>query len=151
MTGLTVEAGGVSLVIDLSYISPDPEMSALAVNTVADIYILEQLNAKYEATERANRWLADRVGELRLRVEVSSRNLEAFRRRAGLVNIGDTTLYAQQLAELNSQLIGQRTVLAEAEARYNQVQRLLETPGGLDTAAAVLESPLIQRLREQES
>ena len=114
LTGLTVEAGGVSLVIDLSYISPDPEMSALAVNTVADIYILEQLNAKYEATERANRWLADRVGELRLRVEVSSRNLEAFRRRAGLVNIGDTTLYAQQLAELNSQLIGQRTVLAEA-------------------------------------
>ena len=95
MTGLTVEAGGVSLVIDLSYISPDPEMSALAVNTVADIYILEQLNAKYEATEWANRWLADRVGELRLRVEVSSRNLEAFRRRAGLVNIGDTTLYAQ--------------------------------------------------------
>ena len=42
-------------------------------------------------------------------------------------------------------------MLAEAEARYNQVQRLLETPGGLDTAAAVLESPLIQRLREQES
>ena len=35
-------------------------------------------------------------------------------------------------------------------ARYHQVQRLLETPGGLDTAAAVLESPLIQRLREQE-
>lgn len=151
LTGLTVEAGGVSLVIDLSYMSPDPQMAALAANTVADIYILEQLNAKYEATERANRWLAGRFGELRLRVEGSSRNLEAFRRRAGLVNIGDTTLYAQQLAELNSQLIGSRTILAEAEARYNQVQRLLETPGGLDSAAAVLDSALIQRLREQES
>jgi len=151
LAGLSVEAGGTSLVIDLSYISKDPEMAALATNTVADIYILEQLNAKYEATERANRWLADRVGELRLRVEASSRNLESFRRRAGLVNIGDTTLYAQQLAELNSQLIQSRTVLAEAEARYNQVQRLLETPGRLDSAAAVLESPLIQRLREQES
>ncbi len=149
--GLEVEAGGTSLVIDLIYVSPDPEMSALAVNTVADIYILEQLNAKYEATERANRWLADRVGELRLRVEGSSRILESFRRRAGLVNIGDTTLYAQQLAELNTQSIVSRTVLAEAEARFNQVQRLLETPGGLDSAAAVLESPLIQRLREQES
>ena len=151
LAGLSVEAGGTSLVIDLSYISKDPEVAALATNTVADIYILEQLNAKYEATERANRWLADRVGELRLRVEASSRNLESFRRRAGLVNIGDTTLYAQQLAELNSQLIQSRTVLAEAEARYNQVQRLLETPGRLDSAAAVLESPLIQRLREQES
>ena len=151
LAGLSVEAGGTSLVIDLSYISKDPEMAALATNTVADIYILEQLNAKYEATERANRWLADRLGEMRLRVEASSRNLKSFRRRAGLVNIGDTTLYAQQLAELNSQLIQSRTVLAEAEARYNQVQRLLETPGGLDSAAAVLESPLIQRLREQES
>jgi capsular exopolysaccharide synthesis family protein len=151
LAGLSVEAGGASLVIDLSYISPDPDMAALATNTVADLYILGQLNAKYEATERANRWLADRVGELRLRVGASSRKLESFRRRAGLVNIGDTTLYAQQLAELNSQLIGSRTVLAEADARYNQVQRLLGTPGGLDTAAAVLESPLIQRLREQES
>ncbi len=157
LAGLTVESGGTSLVINLSYISPDPHMAALAANTVADIYILEQINAKYEATERANRWLADRVGELRLRVEGSSQKLENFRRRAGLVNdgyipwVGNTTLYAQQLAELNSQSINSRTVMAEAEARYNQVQRLLETPGGLDSAAAVLDSALIQRLREQES
>ena len=151
LSGLYVDAGSRSLVLLVEYTSSDAEFAALAANSVADLYILDQLNAKYEATERANRWLSDRVSELRLRVEESSRALEDFRREVGFVTVGDTTLYDQQLAELNTQLIIARTQLAEAEARYGQVQRLLKAAGGIESAAAVLDSPLIQKLREKEA
>jgi capsular exopolysaccharide synthesis family protein len=67
------------------------------------------------------------------------------------VTVGGSTLLQQQLSELNSQLIAARAQRAEAEARYQQIQRLLESEDGINSAAAVLQSPLIQHLREQET
>jgi len=151
LSGLSVYPGDRSLVMKVSYTSPDPDFAALAANTLADVYILDKLNEKYETSERSNRWLTDRVEELRLRYENSSSAVEEFRLGAGLANIGDTSLYDQQLAGLNGQLIAMRTQLAEAEARYNQVGQLLKSASGVDAAAAVLDSALIQRLRETES
>lgn len=148
---LFVDTSLRSRVLFIHYSSPDPEMAALAANTVADVYILDQLNAKYEAAERANAWLSDRVNELRQRVEASSKALEDYRRQAGIIEIGGTDVFTQQLAELNSQLIDARNKYSETKARYDQVQGLLASPDGIETAAAVLESPLIQQLRGQET
>lgn len=146
---LYVDTATRSRVLFIHYSSRDPRMAALAANTAADVYILDQLNAKYEAAERANAWLSDRVNELRQRVETSSKALEDYRRQAGIV--GGSDAFTQQLAQLNTELIGARNEYAETKARYDQVQVLLASPDGIETAAAVLESPLIQRLREQET
>ena len=151
MSGLYVDTALRSNVLFITYSSIDPKMAAKAANATADVYILDQLNAKYEATERANAWLGDRVNELRQRLENSSQELENFRRQAGLLEIDGSTIFTQQYAELSSEAAAARTRRAEAEARYNQVQQLLSSDAGVGTAAAVLDSPLIQRLREQEA
>ncbi|WP_428355916.1 polysaccharide biosynthesis tyrosine autokinase [Methyloprofundus sp.] len=57
----------------------------------------------------------------------------------------------QQLSEINSQLIIARTQRAEAEARVRQVQRLVRQGGEVGSVSEVLNSSLIQRLKEQES
>ena len=58
---------------------------------------------------------------------------------------------AQQVSELNTQLILARTARAEKEARRDQVRRLLNLGGdGLASATEVLGSPLISSLVEQE-
>ena len=56
----------------------------------------------------------------------------------------------QQLAEFNNQLMAARIKRAEAELRENQVRSLQRSQGNIETAAVVLENPLIQRLRETE-
>ena len=48
-------------------------------------------------------------------------------------------------------MITARAARAEAEARYAQVEALLDIEGGISSAAAVLQSPLIQNLRSQET
>jgi uncharacterized protein involved in exopolysaccharide biosynthesis len=55
------------------------------------------------------------------------------------------------MAELNAQLILGRTASAETEARLQQLNRLLESDDGVTSAGEVLDSPLIQRLREQQT
>ena len=148
---LTIEPAGTSRVIFVRITSPDPELAALLANTAAQVYIDDQVAAKSEQTELANAWLQDRAIELKRRVEESARSVEEHRRKSGLINVDGSSLLAQQLAELNSSLIIARAQRAESEARYAQVQKLLESEGGIETAAAVLDSPLIQRLREQET
>lgn len=149
---LNVTASERSRAIRLDFTSEDPELAAAVVNALADTYVLQTAENKRTATNRASEWLERRAEEVRERMVRAENELANYRRDVGLVDLGQqVTLLTQQLVELNRELIEARSQLNEAEARYQQVQSLLMSPGGLETAAAVLQSQLIQRLREQES
>ena len=64
--GLSVVPEESSRVITVQYNSPDPQMAALAANTTAEIYILDQLSTRGEATLQATEWLSERVNEMRM-------------------------------------------------------------------------------------
>ncbi|HYD50662.1 MAG TPA: GumC family protein, partial [Terriglobales bacterium] len=149
--GLSVTPHDRSRVLTVTYTSTDPAFAALAANTVSELYILDQLAAKGDATSRASKWLSERVNEMRRRVIDSEQRLEEFRRTAGIVEVGGATLFQQQLVGLNEELIQARNKRAETEARYEQVQAMLKSGGDAQAIAAVLDSRLIQGLREQEA
>lgn len=148
---LTVVPAQRARVINVRFNSPDPELAARAANAVADTYILDQLETKGKATSQATEFLNQRANELRNRVIESEKKLEDFRRQSGIIEVGGTSVYQRQRDELETQLIQARAKRAEADARYEQVQKMLKAGDGTDTAAAVLDSQLIQRLREQEA
>ena len=148
---LAIEPSDTSRVIFVRVTSPDPEFAAKLANMAAQVYIDDQVASKSEQTELANAWLQDRAIELKKRVEASARAMETHRRKSGLANIDGSSLLSQQMSVLNSQLISSRAARAEAEARYAQVEALLDVEGGISSAAAVLRSPLIQNLRSQEA
>src|SRR5258708_7676692 len=56
---------GRSYIEQIEYTSLGREKSATIANAVADAYIEDQLQAKFEATRRASEWLQQRIGELR--------------------------------------------------------------------------------------
>lgn len=152
LASLTVTATERSRALRLSFVSADAELAALAVNTLADIYILDSVNVKIETTRRASDWLNDRVSELKKRTKESQEALEAYRRKIGVIDLGQrATLMTQQLAELSTKLITARSERNEAEAKFAQLRKLLSSPDGIETASAVLANQLIQRLREQEA
>jgi capsular exopolysaccharide synthesis family protein len=148
---LDVEAVKNSRVLSVIFASIDPEKAALISNTLADEYLLSQMETKFEATKMANAWLNERVGELREQVSTSERAVEEFRETAGLLQTEGVTLTDQQIADLNSRLVLARTAEAEARARLGQVTSLIKSEGSVATASEVLDSALIQRLKEQQS
>ena len=150
--GLTVSPSQRALLVTVSYSSTNPEFAAKAANGVAEAYIREQLESKGNVTQRASQWLSQRAADLRRRLIDSETRLEQFRRQSGITEgQGGSNVLRDQLAKINGDLVAARARRSEAEARYQQVQSLLKSGGGSDTAAAVLDSPLIQRLREQET
>ena len=146
---LSVKARGTSRVIGISFESEAPRLAARVANVLADLYLVQQLEAKYEATRRATSWLNTRLAGLKVRVERAEQSVEAFRAQAGLVRGASTTVASQQITELNTELVLARTKRAEAQARLRQVERLLASASGVESSAEVLASQLIQRLQEQ--
>lgn len=148
---LKVDNDGRSYSIKISYQSTDPKKAALIANAFADEYLVDQLEAKYEATARASKWLDSRLSTLKEQVETAEKAVEAFRQKSKLIEVDGTTVSARQLSDTNTQLTEARGVTAQAEARLRSAQNMLKSKGGTDSAADVLASPLIQRLREQEA
>ncbi|MEM9779115.1 MAG: Wzz/FepE/Etk N-terminal domain-containing protein, partial [Pseudomonadota bacterium] len=60
-----------SLVFEVSIGTGNPQKSAAIVNTLADLYIEDQVTAKLAATDRATEWLTGRVVELKDRLETA--------------------------------------------------------------------------------
>jgi len=152
MQALTITVVPRSYVVTITATSADPNKAAEISNTLADIYISDQIEAKYEATRRASGWLEQRVAELRNEAVAADRAVEMYRVQNRLVGGASGGVDGQQLSEINSQLILARSERAAKEAQLAQVRQLVASGGaGLETSGAILGSSLIQRLREQES
>jgi capsular exopolysaccharide synthesis family protein len=149
---LSVSSVDYSNVINISFSSLNPETAARLANEMPEAYIVDQLEAKFEATEKANSWLTEQLSELEVKVVESERAVEIYRDQYGLADTSGSSLADAQLSELNSQLIVARASLAEVEARHEQLRRLLQgTTQGVETAAEVMSSSLVQQLRAQEA
>ena len=149
LTRLTVANPSQSYGISVSFASEDPTKAAQVANTLVDQYLVSQLEAKYESMRRANAWLADRLDDLKAQVEQSERAVQAYKEKANLVQTRGETISAQQLSELNSQLVIARTDLAAAQSRLRGMRELVKS-GRVNSAPEILQSGYIQTLKQQE-
>ena len=95
---LSVKRIGLTYVIQIGFRSFNAERAAQITNAVADAYIVDQLEAKYQATRRASVWLQDRIKELRDQVSTAERAVVEFKTKNNIVSTGgiDRRLLGQQ-------------------------------------------------------
>jgi polysaccharide biosynthesis transport protein len=148
---LTVFPLPQSNVITIKYSSSDPQTAAEVANRLAEIYVGSTREAQSQPTERAREWLSKQIEGLRGKVAESEAAVERYRSEAGLLQGATTsTLGAQQISELNSQITVAGTARAEAQAKASSIRKLLASKGNVDTSADVMASPTIQSLRQQQ-
>lgn len=142
---------GLTYVMEVSFTSHDPEKSARIVNAIADAYLTDQLDAKYQAARRAGLWLRDRIKELSAQASAADRAVVEFKERNNIVDTGGGKLMSeQQVSEINSQLIIARAAAAEAKARLERIRALMASPNIADAAVAdALKSEVIIKVRNQ--
>ena len=155
---LIVQNDGRSYVITLRVRTADPDLSAKIANAYADAYIGSSLQRKTAAITRGSALLDAQIAPLRDQVRAAETAVENFRKKNGLVlNRTDSqvgqggTVVNQQLTQVNGQLTVAAGDLGQKEASLRAVQAALRSGSGLYALPEVVSSPLIQRLREQES
>jgi exopolysaccharide transport family protein len=141
-------------VISIAVTSQDPVKAARLANAVADAYVVDQLNARYDAAKTAANWLAQRMEGMREQVKQSEEAVASFRREHGLVTTsseGKLTISEQQLSELNAKLVAARAETAAHRAAYEQAVDMQQHGGSLQTVSEVVRSPVISQLRNQQA
>lgn len=151
LSNLEIAREGATYVINIGFTSENPEKAARIANAFAETYILDQLEAKFDATRQANEWLSRRLAELRQQVQDADRAVEIFRSEQGLESSRGVTVSEQQLSELNAQLILARTALAEARAKYDRARQIRATGGSIESMADVVQSGTISSLRQKQA
>ncbi|MFN3231031.1 MAG: GumC family protein [Alphaproteobacteria bacterium] len=151
---ISISHQGRSRVISVTARSHDRRKAAMLANAVVEAYLVSQLEAKFDETERTVGWLNRRLEELRSQVRQSELAVEAYRKEANLVT-GRNSMSAaeQQLSTLSSQIVLAQTRGAESQARLTNLRQVLDEGGEVSdiAVAEVLNNDLIQRLKEQES
>ncbi len=155
-------AVGRSRVIAIEFESKSPELAAKLSGDIAAEYLRRLQEAKKASATSAGDWLGRTIEPLRQRTLDAENKAEAFRARSGLlVGTNNTTITAQQLAELNTQLSAARSAQAEMQARARLLRdavragRTLEisevvrddTVRNLIQSRAVLQATLAQESR----
>ncbi len=147
---MTVWREGQSYLISVSVETEDPHLSMKLANAVTQTYIDRQIKDRVGAIQGATRFLQDRVTQMRMNVEAAEKAIESFR-KTQLAELGiSVTTIDQQLLDLSTQLAMSRADLAQARARFDQIQTVIDEDG-FEAAAELLTSQLVVSLRQQIS
>ena len=108
----------------ISFESSDRELAAAVVNSLAQIYIDANLEAKLEVTMQASNWLTERLGGLREDLGLAEARLQNFRESEGLVGAdGGTVLANRELDLVQERLLDTRRERLQLESAINQLRQ----------------------------
>jgi polysaccharide biosynthesis transport protein len=136
-------------VLGISVTSPDPAKAARLANAVAETYLVDKLDTRFEAAKKASAWLNDRIVELRKQLRDSEEAVSEFRAKHGLFQSGNITLNQQQLSELNAKLVEARADAAQKKARLDLLNSLQSKGSGVANMPDLGPGSSLQSLRQQ--
>ena len=119
---LSVTRVGLSYAIQINFDALTPKKSADIANEVAEAYIMDQLESKFQLTQRASAWLQDRIKDLRQQATTAARAVVDFKSDNNIVDAGGKLMNDQQLIEISSQLTAAGALTAEGARPFGSDQ-----------------------------
>ena len=118
---LTVKPVAGTRLIDVEYLSPDPQLAAAVVNHLLQGLIEKGFQARYDATMQASSWLGSQLGDLRTKTQQLQAKVVKLQQESGVFALGETDkdgkdqVYSPTLEKL------QMATQAEAQAQSNRI------------------------------
>jgi len=122
----SVEPVAGTKLIAVSFEANDPKLAQTVANAVPDVFIELTLDAQLQKTVKANKWLVERLAELKAKLDESEQALIRYREENSLVE-GSTSLATRKLEDLTSELVTARRERSQIEAGYRQIQAYKNT------------------------
>src|ERR1700682_5500588 len=148
---------GRSYIEQIQYTSLSRDKAATIANAVADAYIEDQLQAKFEATRRASEWLQLRVVDLRQQASNAVKEVQDFKSENSIIIGVDGKLASEvELDQLGTALAKARADTSQARAKLDRITRVMEQRSDKETfnipdpiVTDALSNPVITKLRQQ--
>jgi len=147
LSSLSVRRVPNSRLMDVSFESTDPQLAARIVNAHITSYIEQNFRSKYDATTHASIWLADQLGELKIRVQKSEDARIAYERQNQIWALDDKqNITSQRLSDVNKQLTDAQSERMRKESLYQFAKS-----GNLDVVPQVQNSSVLSDLMRKRT
>jgi succinoglycan biosynthesis transport protein ExoP len=105
--------------MDVSFESTDPQLAARVVNAHIATYMDQNLQSHYDATTHATTWLADQLGELKIKVQKAEDARIAYERQNQIWTLDDKqNITTQRLGDVNKELTEAQSERMKKESLY---------------------------------
>ncbi|EEX13572.1 putative protein-tyrosine kinase [Citreicella sp. SE45] len=139
---LTIRNIPLSLVFQVTVETTNQRKSALISDTLVDLYILNQLEVKFEATEQATSWLTDRVTDLQVALEEAEEKVKDFRSSTSLVSPEALEGLEIQVKDIRDRISNTEAARTTAESRLSEMR----APSSPEDQARITGDLQLQRL-----
>ena len=138
-----------SRLVRVMFDSADPQLAAKVVDSVADNYIEQNLQAHWDAAQRATQWLSQQLDGLKIRLEKSEDQLQQYAENNGLLYFENDKGQSENI--VNERLQQLQDELTQAQAQRYQAESLFRLAESGDYAAlpGVFDNRLTQDLSER--
>jgi polysaccharide biosynthesis transport protein len=125
---LDIEPLKRSRLVEISFESNDSKLAAQVVNTLADTYIQQNLEVRWQASQKASEWLSQQLLDMKIQLEKSEDAVQQYARENGLLFLetdkGTTeNIVTQRLRELQEELTKAQTERYEKESIYRLIEQ----------------------------
>ena len=143
--GLDVSPLKNTHLVEISFISLDPELSSRIANAVANSFIEFNQSARYDTTAQASEFIASQTSEIKKQISDLEARLNQYGKDNEIIGLeGKENITSQKLGQLNQDVLQAQVATSRQEARY---RGLLTTPP--ESIREVTMSNLNQQLREK--
>ena len=137
---LMVRQSRLNNLIEITGTASDPETAALFVNTLAEEYSQQNLEARWQMAQQASSWLTRHLTDLRAKLQASEDALQTYSSQNDLMVVADkSSLQKERLQQLQSELS------TAQEARMHRESEMPSVIGdSSNSVPEVLDNPVLK-------
>jgi succinoglycan biosynthesis transport protein ExoP len=147
--GLTIDPVSRSRLVAIQFDSHDPQLAARIVNSVAENYVEQNLDARWTATQKAADWLSRQLVGVKAKLEKSEDDLQDYARLNNLIFLETDKGPSQNVEEERLNSLQEELTKAEAERYEKEALYRLVQAGDYESLPGVFENKLIEDLTER--
>lgn len=149
LSRVRVEPVKSSRLVDVAFVSANPELATKAVNQLAREYVDQNNELRHQNVTTSLDWLAQELERQKAKVEASERAMATYREQQNAISLEDRqNIVVARLNQLNDAATRAKTNRVQKESLYNQVNALNPSTSP-DTLPAILQNQYIQAIKTQ--
>jgi capsular exopolysaccharide synthesis family protein len=137
---LKVRVQANTRLVEILYDSTDPLLAAAIANTLTAEFIRQNLDSRWQTTQKTGEWLTAQMEDVRIKLEKSEEQLQAYARAAGLM----FTSEKDNVADEKLRQLQQELSRAQADRVIRQSKYELATTASADSLPEVLDDPTLK-------
>ena len=143
-----------SRLVNVSYEGYNPILAAKITNAIAQKYIDQNLEARFQASQYAVGWLSERLKSTKKKLEDSEAALQRYKEEKKIVSVSlgeRQNFVVLKLNEVSRDLTQAKTERIGFETLYSRLKELSKKPGMIEAVPDVIKNRLIQALKVEYS